>query len=79
MDQHCSCLGLELPDFVLSNTILMMTSNTSKGQALATSNAVSSPHLGGKHSIVSMVMLDGMTHACSISFKELFSFNSFFS
>ena len=36
------------------------------------------PCFGGKDTIVSMIMLDVVTHACSIAFKELFSFNGFF-
>ena len=41
MNLHYSGLGLQLSDFVLSNTILMMASH-SKGQALMFGDAVSS-------------------------------------
>jgi hypothetical protein len=42
---------LELSDFVLSYTSLVVSSNASKGQALFGSNAMGSPKFGGKYTM----------------------------
>ena len=52
-----SFLAMDKSDFVLRNTILMVSSHSSKGQALAPCNAMCLPWIGRKHTIVSTTVL----------------------
>ena len=59
MDEHCVRHFLKVPDPFLSNAVLVMRCDSSKGETLSLLSAQLPPGVGGEDPVVCMVMLDG--------------------
>ena len=79
MEEHGACMFSKVSDAPFSNSILVMGTNSTKGDSLACVMDIVHESTFCKTSIVSMIMLDDYSHGGSISFKGLLGLYGFIS